>query len=228
MRDARRHHDPLARPEGVHGGSQSAARGPLEDVERLRPSPMYVRRAPRCCTLGTVDLGHPAAAPVSWAAFTTTSRVLVIGSVVSKPWLIIPCSPEREEMRRVLDDTGVHLRGEAAPAATPGWVGRPGTRPQRRTRGPGGTTVRAGARQPSPCGPPCRRRAWALRQSGWRRSRRRPSRDCPRRPRELEVECWPNSETIGSNRALCVAIGQHRRGGDCRSRPMTAVVCRWF
>ena len=125
VRDARRHHDPLARPEGVHGGSQSAARGPLEDVERLRPSPMYVRRAPRCCTLGTVDLGHPAAAPVSWAAFTTTSRVLVIGSVVSKPWLIIPCSPEREEMRRVLDDTGVHLRGEAAPAATPGWVGRP-------------------------------------------------------------------------------------------------------
>ena len=180
VRDARRHHDPLARPEGVHGGSQSAARGPLEDVERLRPSPMYVRRAPRCCTLGTVDLGHPAAAPVSWAAFTTTSRVLVIGSVVSKPWLIIPCSPEREEMRRVLDDTGVHLRGEAAPAATPGWVGRPGTRPQRRTRGPGGTTVRAGARQASPCGPPCRRRAWALRQSAWRRSRRRPSRDCPR------------------------------------------------
>src|SRR6516162_11147188 len=63
--------------------------------------------------------------PVSWAPFTTTSRVLVIGSVVSKPWLIIPCSPEREEMRRVLDDTDVHLRGEAAPAATPGWVGRP-------------------------------------------------------------------------------------------------------
>jgi hypothetical protein len=69
-----------------------------------------------------------------------------------------------------------------------------------------------------------RRCPWAARS--WQR--RRPPRHRPARPAPLEVECSLKCETMGRDRALCVAIGQQRRGGACRSRPMMADVCRQF